>query len=263
MSPIRFRQVAHLEELAQAYLKRKREHRAQMGEIIRKKAFVSVANLSLLILYGMPAINESLLNGWDRVRKSAAWRACRRDHPDFGEYGYEDQRDEDQEILSEYERDDKKDVRDRIYRGTKYFDKSSGMYMATPFDSLGAKYIANYFHKYFLPDLPGADQAEKLNRILKSAASWLLWFTFADVYGRTIGLTIPDLSSMSRFARGELPLGRLPEGPFKRHLLPPGTNDKFFRSAEEQPTIVLPDNLTRRERDRAIRIYKGLDMSAR
>ena len=275
MIQTRIRRIARLEELAQAFIKPKREGNAKMREFVRKQAFVPIANLSLLVLYGMPKIDEPLLNAWDRVRKSAEWLARRRDHPDFGEYGYEDhgefgerrredQRDEDQELFCEYEHEDQEDFPDRIYRGKKYFDKSSGEYIATPFDRLGAMYIANYFHKYFLPDLPGADETEKLNQILETAAPWLLWFTFGDFYGRLLGLTVPDVSSMSKFSRGELPFDWLPTGPFECDPVPPGTKDKFYKPADERPeVIVLPDNLTRRERERAMRIYKSLGLSAR
>ena len=52
-------------------------------------------------------------------------------------------------------------------------------------------YIATYFRAYFIPDLPGADETEKLNAIFEKAPLWLLWFTHCDVYGRILGLKLP------------------------------------------------------------------------
>ena len=180
MIQARFRQIARLEKLATPYINRRREGKAHMLEFMREEAFAYVANLSLLILYGNPKIDEPLLNAWDRVRKSAAWQECRNNHPNFAEYGREDQGD-----FCEGEcEDQKKDFSE--YHGTKYFDRLSGMYIATPFDSLGLMYIAKYFRSYFIPDLPGADETEKLNAIFEKAPLWLLWFTHGDVYGKSL-----------------------------------------------------------------------------
>jgi hypothetical protein len=123
----------------------------------------------------------------------------------------------------------------------------------TPFGDLGPTYIARYFRKYFIPDLPGADETDKLNAIFETAPPWLLWFTYGDVYGTVLGLKRPDLSSVNQFARGEFVSGALPEGPFECHPLPRGAKDKFYMSSRK--AIALPDNLTPRERKRAVRIY--------
>ena len=40
-----------------------------------------------------------------------------------------------------------------------------------PFDRLGLMYIATYFRAYFIPDLPGADETEKLNAIFEKGAT--------------------------------------------------------------------------------------------
>jgi hypothetical protein len=216
MSQIRLRQVARLERLALLHVKTKSEYRAEMDEVLRSEAFVSVANLSLLILYGNPKIEEPLSNAWQRCVESKAWKECLEKHPDIGEY--------------------------RGYR--EYI---------TPFDDLGAMYIAKYCRKYFIPDLPGADETAKLNAIFKMAPPWLLWFTHGDVFGRLIGLELPDLSSVKRFARGELIFSYLPKGPFECHRAPRGVEDEFYISRRKP--IELPDNLTPRERKRAIRLY--------
>jgi hypothetical protein len=43
------------------------------------------------------------------------------------------------------------------------------------------KRIGKYFRKNILPDHSGADEIEKLGRIVKNGPLWLLWFTFADL----------------------------------------------------------------------------------
>src|SRR4029077_1663315 len=129
--------LARLEKRAQAYIERSRRVNAEIHESVRQVAFVTIANLVLIVLYGDPKIDEPLLYAWDRVRKSAAWQECRKHHPDFAEYGREDQGDfcepgcNDQTDFAEGECADQK--RFSEYRGTEYFDKLSGMYIATPF----------------------------------------------------------------------------------------------------------------------------------
>jgi hypothetical protein len=46
-----------------------------------------------------------------------------------------------------------------------------------------ALHIAQFFREHFLPDLPGADQTEKLNAVFAKAREWLLWFNHAEVIG--------------------------------------------------------------------------------
>ena len=125
----------------------------------------------------------------------------------------------------------------------------------TPFDDFGEIDIAEDF-RYFVPDLPGANITDKLNAIFEIAPPWLIWFTYGDVNGRILGLKLPELSSVNRFARGEFNAHRgLPKGPFECHPLPPGVKDKFDISSHE---FKLPENLTPRERKRTLRIYEGL-----
>jgi hypothetical protein len=215
MSQTRFRQVARLEKLAQPYIKRRQESWAKSLAFLRKEAFIGVANLSLLILYGEPKIDEPLLNAWERCRESAEWRACREKHGGFDEYGREN---------------------------------------GTPFDWSAVR-IAEYFRKYFMPELPGADDTEKLDAIMERAPPWLLWFTYGDVMARVLGLKLPDLSRVNRFARGEFRCSALPEGPFERHLLPDGVNDSFLKPLNEKVEDKVMD-MTPRERKRALRIHQ-------
>jgi hypothetical protein len=238
MRQIRFRQVDRLKKIALPYIERRQQYKIERHESLRQMAFQHIANLSLLLLFGNPRIDEPLLNAWDRVRKSAAWQACRKEHPNFGEYGTEDQGD-----FGEYRCDT---------LGTKLFDNLHGRYIATPFDFLGATYIANYFRKFFIPDLPGTDETEKLNAIIDTALPWFLWFTHGDLDAYILGLKIPDLSRVNQFARSEPLLYCLPLGPFEYHPWPDGACDKFTVT-RHQESEDKANKMTPRERKRALR----------
>ena len=220
MSQVRFRQVARLERLARLYIKRKQEYRTERLEVVRKELFVQVANLSFLILYGDPKIDEPLSKAWQRCLESEAWNASLEKHPAIGEYGYYQQH-------------------------------------INPFHDLGATFLARYLRKYIIPDLPGADETEKLNAIVEKAPPWLIWFTHADVYLRNLGLKVPDLSSVNRLVRGKLTLRQLPEGPFECRLLPDGMEDEFYTSKGKDFTDTgETTKMTPRERRRALRILR-------
>jgi len=163
MSQVRFRQVARLEKRALFYIEQKRRYEEEERASHRERYFVKIANLALLILYGDPKIGEPLTCAWQRCLESRAWKECREKHADrFGRSGGE---------------------------------------VDGPFDDRGAQSIAQYFHEYILPDLPGADDIEKLNSVFAKAPAWLLWFAYAESSILCLGLKLPDLSSMSRFAR--------------------------------------------------------------
>jgi hypothetical protein len=73
MSRTRARQVARLEKLALPYIERRR----QEVQMRRDEAFVIIANLALLVLYGKPAIGEPLTCAWGRCLASGALKADR------------------------------------------------------------------------------------------------------------------------------------------------------------------------------------------
>ena len=132
--------------------------------------------------------------------------------------------------------------------------------MEGPFDDRGAQCIAQYFHEYILPDLPGADDIEKLNSVFAKAPAWLLWFTNAELTVLFLGLKLPDLSSMFRFAR---PRGRrdyLPYGAFELRRLPDGEEDRILPLIRERQ-LAIEAKLTPRERMRAVRIKESSAMS--
>jgi hypothetical protein len=186
-----------------------------MHEFIRRNAFTFIANLSLLILLGKPKDDEPLLSAWNRCRESGAWQACHEKYGGFDEYGQED---------------------------------------GTPFGALGAMYIAKYFRKYFLPDLPGANEKEKLDAIIQTAPPWLLWFTYGDRRARILGIKLPDLSKMSQFARGDFVwMDKLPNGPFEYHPSPDDADNSFMASNRKFGHQAM--GVTPRERKRALKIF--------
>ena len=190
MTRARFRQTARLERLAEAYLRPREEPDSGVEEYVRKCAFIRTANLSALILYGDPKIDEPLSFAWSRCLESAEWQKR------LEKYGGWD----------EYRRDH-----------------------GDPFDSsLNATQIAKYFRQHFLPDLPGADEVEKFSLIFKKAPPWLLWFTYGDVNARVLGIKLPDLSTVQRFVRDlrNFEIDQLPTGPFECCLRADGSEDQ-------------------------------------
>jgi hypothetical protein len=243
----RRRRADRLEEEARAFVSRTHRADVQTSEYLRGLSFRPMASVCLLTLYGKPQIEESLVWSWDRVRKSVAWRACREEHPDFAEYGREDKGELYDFKVQSYQGADGETIED----GTRFFQQN-GLYIATPFDRLGARYIADYFRKYFLPDLPGRDETAKLSAVFERVPPWLSWFTHGDVAAAVLGLTFPDLTSMRQYDRGKLNLDRLPEGPFELNVRPDGVEDQFYKKADDSRR--LPDGLTPHERRRAIRV---------
>jgi hypothetical protein len=163
MTRARFRQTARLERLAEAYLRPREEADSRFEEFVRNCAFIHTANLSALILYGDPKIDEPLSFAWRRCLESAEWQKRREKYGGWDEYGRDD--------------------------------------CGDPFVSFGATRIAKYFRQHFLPGLPGADEVEKFSSIFKKAPPWLLWFTYGDLNARILGIKLPDLSTVQRFVR--------------------------------------------------------------
>jgi hypothetical protein len=243
----RRRRADRLGEEARAYLNKTRRADFQASEHLRTFSFRPMASACLLTLYGGPQIQESLVWSWDRVRKSIAWRTCREEHPDFAEYGREDKGELYDCKVQSCKGADGETIEDGMR-----FVQQNGLYIATPFDRLGARYIADYFRKYFLPDLPGRDETAKLNAVLERAPPWLLWFNHVDVVAAVLGLTCPDLTTMRKYDRGNLIWERLRVGPFELNLRPEGVEDWAYKRGDKSEQ--LPDGLTRHERERAIRV---------
>jgi hypothetical protein len=190
MTRARFRQTARLERLAEAYLRPREEADSRFEEFVRNCAFIHTANLSALILYGDPKIDEPLSFAWRRCLESAEWQKRREKYGGWDEYGRDD--------------------------------------CGDPFVSFGATRIAKYFRQHFLPGLPGADEVEKFSSIFKKAPPWLLWFTYGDLNARILGIKLPDLSTVQRFVRDPRNFGndKLPTGPFECRLRADGSEDQ-------------------------------------
>jgi hypothetical protein len=174
--------------MAKRVLERRATRRAPLESVI-KEARARLAIVSILTLYGAPKIDESLRNAWQRCLQSAPWRACREEHGGFDEYGGE--------------------------RGDIFIAFS------------GAR-IGEYFRKYLLPSFPGADETEKLGGILQKTPDWLVWFSHTDLSAAILGLDVPNLSRVKRFARKHTTAWCLPEGPFELKPLAPGECDQFY-----------------------------------
>jgi hypothetical protein len=208
MQQSRFRQVARLEQMLRPYLKRKSyrsQFRWQFETFTRKEAFITIANLSFVILFGGPTLGESLVMAWRRCRESAPWQAHLNSHGEMPEYF---------DPFRPYPFD--------LYVPKGPIDEHA------PFQMFYAGHTADYFRKYFLPDLPGAGEKTKLNAILAKAPLWLLWGCYADVSAYVLGLELPDLLSVSRFRRPPFrTYGGLPDNPLGRELLRDGVTDEF------------------------------------
>jgi hypothetical protein len=222
MTRARFRQTARLERLAEGYLRPREKADSGSVELVREFALIHTANLSALILYGDPKIDEPLLFAWKRCLESAEWQRRREKYGGWDEYG-----------------------RDTC---------------GDPFVDLGAERIAKYFRKYFLPDVPGSDEVEKFGLIFENAPPWLLWFTYGDVNAQILGIKLPDLSAVNRYIRDPRNFGndQLPPGPFECRLRADGREDevviwtKYFLMRKNQKNA--PNDVTPRERKRLHRI---------
>jgi hypothetical protein len=73
MSQARFRQIAHLEKLAQPYLKQKRQTEQEWKPTLQG-AVANAAILAFLIRYGNPIIDEPLSCACQRFSDSNAWK---------------------------------------------------------------------------------------------------------------------------------------------------------------------------------------------
>jgi len=125
---------------------------------------------------------------------------------------------------------------------------------ASPFYPESALLIARDFRTYVLPRLPGADDNDKLYRVLSNGPLWLLWHAHADESCRQLGLKIPDLSRMRHFARDAWYLEILPEGPFELRKLPADEYKPVGAKKTKRRALESQDERTTRELGRAYRV---------
>jgi hypothetical protein len=80
MTVARRRQIARLESLAEPYIERIRLENAKREQEIAARiyddALIQAANLSLIILFGNPRIDEPLSGAWERCCKSTSSELC-------------------------------------------------------------------------------------------------------------------------------------------------------------------------------------------
>jgi hypothetical protein len=181
MNQIRSRQIARLEKRALPHITQRKGMERQWRHI-RRGAVAHATVLALLVRYGNPRLGEPLSCAGGRVVKSEFWGLfCQKFPPDRTIYPA------DFEYSFPF-------TRDQVTR------------------------IGDALRHVFIATFPGADEKEKLNRVLRSAPPWLIWFTFADYTAKLLELNLPDLSSVTGFERSKnifhLWWG-LPEGAFE------------------------------------------------
>jgi hypothetical protein len=140
---------------------------AQRSREVRRGAVAHATLIALLARYGNPRLGEPLSCAYARFAKSELWALFRQKFlPD-------------RTILPDDVECSFPCTRDQV---TIMGDKLRHFAIAT---------------------FPGADEKEKLNRVLRSAPPWLLWFTFADYSAKLLAVSLPDLSTVSRFERSK------------------------------------------------------------
>ena len=99
--------------------------------------------------------------------------------------------------------------------------------------------------------LSGADEKEKLSAAFASTPPWLIWFTFADYTAALLNLALPNLSSVTGFARSKENFPGwygLPSGAFKSEPWPNGRDNEPLARVDLKllPSTLLPTVSKRR-----------------
>ena len=172
MYQTRSRRIARLEKQASPYIAQKLAIE-QRWQDVRQGVVAHAAVLAFLIRYGKPRIEEPLSEACQRVSGSKTWKAFRDKFPSWAagreppyRYG-------------------------RIRPGRQF----------NPFSRDSVWILGEHLRHAVISSFPGVDEKAKLNAVFKAAPPWLLWFTFADYTAAVLGLELPDLSSVSCFAR--------------------------------------------------------------
>lgn len=235
MSQTRFRQIARLEKLAQPYFEvgRETEKKWQMTLV---GAAANAAILAFLIRYGKPNIGEPLSCAWERFTNTRVWK----------EYC------------------DKWDAMEleQLDRSQRPDDMSRKGYLGSPFDRAGVWIRGMYLRHELIARFSGATEKEKLKRVFASAPPWLIWFTFADYTAGLLGLPLPDLSGVKKFARSKADFDNwygLPKGAFVTRTWPDGPDYEPLARTDLnllRPATQWPDSqMTPREQKRARATY--------
>jgi hypothetical protein len=128
-----------------------------------------------------------------------------------------------------------------------------------------AEIVAQIVRQAVMSDLPGSTEDEKFQNLFSSAPPWLIWFTFADFTAELLGLTLPDLSSVKKFARSKAVIDNwpaVPDGKFalRRRRDDFGDLDISVRDAEFFGDMcqIPEERMTRLERKRYLSIIDKL-----
>jgi hypothetical protein len=189
---------------------------------IRRGAVAHATVLALLVRYGNPQLGEPLSCAGGRVAKSEFWGLfCQKFPPDRTIF-------------------------------------PANFEYSFPFTRDQVTIIGDELRHVSIATFPGANEKEKLNRVLRSAPPWLLWFTFADYSAKLLGLRLPDLSTVRGFERSKEIFYRwwgLPQSAYECHPWPHGIDGEALartdlslfelETGQEMP-------VTKRERTRAL-----------
>ena len=251
MSQTRFRRIARLEKLAQPYIRRKQQIEEERRSIPLYAAS-HAAILAFVIRYGDPKIEEPLSCAWERFIDGPVWNECRNkwDAMELEQLG-----DEWKDDGSETARLNRLASLPRGYGGAHYPCRRDGAWL-----------VGTYLRHELIASFPGGAEKEKFERVFASAPPWLIWFTFADYTAELLGLSLPDLSSVTGFARSKADFDNwcgLPEDAFVRRGWPDGPDNEplartdlnLLRPATQR--LIIPT--TRRERRRA----NSIDLNSR
>lgn len=178
MTRLRWRRLARAEQLIGARIKKMRdegekecENHARFVEDFGPTAQRKLDCLAVLVLFGGPRVGEPLTETWQRATTSDRWNDYCATYGDLRQFA----------------------------KGTGLEGDDTAL---NPFCLDGVIFISKFFSKYILPDLPGHDDACRLNRLLNQTPPWLLWHTDMDFWAQFIlQLDVPDLSGVSHLLR--------------------------------------------------------------
>ena len=212
MSQTRLRQIAHLEELAQPYIERRRQI---------EKAWRSIP-LGAASTCGCCRLCHS-------VWRSKNWRAIVLRVGTFHHHRVWKERCDKWEAMElKHLGDEWKEYGDKTLSGNFEFGSRSYRQCA-PYNRDGAMIRGTYLRHELIARFSGATEKEKLERVFASAPPWLIWFTFADYTAELLGLSQPDLSSVAGFARSKTDFDNwygLPSGAFVPRPWPDGPDNE-------------------------------------
>ena len=254
MSETRFRRIARLEKLAKPYLELARQTERQWERTLQGTA-ANAAILAFLIRYGNPNIGEPLSCACQRASGATQSHAAPRfqarplNSDVEARHRWEFQMNRTTSESSAWKEFCEKFPSALLYQSKKYGFK--------PHDRSSTMLIGMLLRHAVISDFPGADDKEKLDAVFRSAPPWLIWFTFGDYTAGLLGLTLPDLSSVTGFARSKASFDRwwgLPSDAFERHPWPDGPDNEPLAHTDLnllRPAKGRPDRqMTPRERRR-------------